>query len=144
MPVPQDSRSPFRQQRWIECTNVGESTLSAFSVVEVTGSTRPEATEGKTPGGGRTVLEVDVASTDSPEATVVLGPYDIPAGGYGICTADEPMYARYYDWSPANGDQAGVAEGTSYLSPSPQYGYIILGDAADGLVRVMRRHCPPA
>lgn len=136
MTVPHDERAPHRQQRWIECKNVGGTTLQPYAVAEVVESTRPDT--------GRTVLNVRQATCDGPENTVVLGHMQILAGEYGYCTNDFPAYALY-DTSdtPTPGEVWGVASGTQVLAKGID-GYLIVGDAdaTKGIVRV-RRTPPP-
>lgn len=131
MPVPLDTRSPHRQQRWIECRNDSASSLAPMSVVQVIGSIEPEQ--------GRTVLLVSEAISDSPEETAVTGHLAIPSGEYGICTMDFPAYARCTG-TPANGEIWGLPHGETSLA-SGYNNFVILGDYENGIVRVMRACC---
>jgi len=127
-----------RQQRWFEVKNVEQSdTLSAYSVVEIAGSIRPESAESETPGCGRTVIEVQKATSDSPQNTIVLGHMDIVAGGFGYGTNDFPAWGLYTGGPPAVGEEWGVANGAAVLSTG-KMGYIVVGDAHDGVVRIMK------
>ena len=140
MTLPLDTRSPHRQQRWIDCRNDDTVALAAFSVVQVLQSLRPESASSETPGGGRTVLRVSRATQNSPEVTAVLGLQNIAAGEYGMCTMDEPMWALVKSGTPAVGQEWGLGNGDSALS-SGLRGFIILGGYRDGMVRVMRTCC---
>lgn len=127
MATPQDDRALATQQRWIECYNDSGSTLAAHSVVEVVESTRT---------GTRTILTVDVGQSDSPDNSVVIGPFPIADEAYGLCTMDVPVYAKI-DHEPSNGDIVGLETGGTELTYGMS-GYIVLGDYHDDLVRVAR------
>lgn len=132
MATPHDDRSPFAQERWPECRNDGAGSLPAHSVAQVTQSIRLDT--------HRTVLLVKEGQSNSPQATVVIGPFAIGQGAYGICTNDFPAWARV-DGSPAVGTTMGLASGGSQLVAG-QTGYIVLGDVHDGIARVMKVACP--
>ena len=137
--IPQHSAAPFRQQRWLELENTGSVAIPSWGVCEISDSYRPEKTGGKTPNGGRTVLKVERATEDSPNASVVNGPCEIPISGTGrVGTMDSPMIALV-DSDYAVGTEIGVAQ-DSFVLASGYTGYIMLGDydSATGTARVAR------
>lgn len=146
MPLSQRAnQSPFRQQRWVECENLGSDVLLAYSVAEIYEASRPEKTLQMTPGGGRTVLQLREPSADSRLNTAVLGPIDVPVGRFGICTMDFPAYVRLGLGEPVNNQIWGVRDGQTAIF-SGYRGFRILGDYDEdnGLVRVMREESLPA
>lgn len=144
--TPQDTRSPFQQQRWIELYNEGGSEIPAFGVVEITtpGSSRPESTGGYTPDGGRTMLHVQEPTASSGCSncclTVVNGPCPIPASKSGrVGTMDSPMLALVGSASYTTGMEVGPKSG-SYALWSGYKGYLIVGDydSGTGTMRVVK------
>lgn len=128
--LPQDHRSPDRQQRWIELKNVGASTIPAFGVVEVDDASRDDM--------GRTVLHVKRPTAASLVNVVVNGHQEIPVDGEGrVGTNDFPAYALYTGGTPSPGASYGTAV-DSYLLESGATGFIICGDSDGTIVRVMR------
>ena len=138
MTLPLDTRSPFRSQRWIECKNIGATTLTAFSVAEIVEASRPEQASTQTPEGGRTVLHVRAVTADSRHNTAIIGPLAIAQNKFGTCTLDFPAYVQVQTGTPANGETWGPKNGDLGIS-SGQSGFTILGDYDNGLVRVIRQ-----
>lgn len=144
--TPQDTRSPFQQQRWIELYNEGDSEIPAFGVVEIVapGSSRPESTGGYTPDGGRTMLHVQQPEASSGCSncclTVINGPCPIPVGKSGrIGTMDSPMLALVGSASYTTGTEVGPKAG-SYALWEGYKGYLIVGDydSGTGTMRVVK------
>lgn len=141
--IPMDWRAPFIQQRWVELYNAGANEVPAFGVCEVTGASRPEAINAAQ-NGGRTVLNVTRPTEDSPNAVCLNGPMPIPAGSYGFGTIHYPAYAKYATAeTPVAGEEWGAASGTFELTKGKS-GFVIFGDAANGIVRVDRLSQSPA
>ncbi len=143
MTLPQDTRAPHRQQRWIELQNFGSTPIPPFGALEIVQSTRPEI-GGYTPLDGRTVLQVRRSLKDNPCGTVINGPCEILPGLAGrVGTMDDPMLALVYEeYDP--GTVVGVKTG-SFLLEKGYCGYLILGDydSATGTMRVKRwEDCP--
>lgn len=135
--IPMDWRAPFIQQRWVELYNAGANEVPAFGVCEITGASRPENINGAQ-AGGRTVLNVTRPTEDSPNAVCLNGPIPIAAGAYGFGTIHYPAYAKYATANtPVAGEVWGAASGTFELTKG-RSGFTILGDAANGIVRVDR------
>lgn len=135
--IPVDQRAPFIQQRWVELYNAGAYDIPGFGVCEITGASRPENIN-NAQAGGRTVLSVTRPTEDSPAAVCINGPMPIAAGAYGFGTLDYPAYALYDDANaPAAGDTWGAASGTFELTKD-KAGFVVLGDAANGIVRIDR------
>jgi hypothetical protein len=135
--IPMDWRAPFIQQRWVELYNAGANEVPAFGVCEITGASRPENINGAQ-AGGRTVLNVTRPTEDSPNAVCLNGPMPIAAGAYGFGTLHYPAYAKYATANtPVAGEEWGAASGTFELTKGKS-GFVIFGDAANGLVRVDR------
>lgn len=134
MTLPQDFRSPARNQRWIELENAGGSSIPPFAVVEVTDSYRPEEAGTETPDGGPTVLKVRQATTDNPCSFCINGPQTIPAGERRrLGTMDSPALALFDNTggSPTVLSEYGIKSGSYYLQQNtdcPLYGFILLGD----------------
>ena len=127
----QDSRAPFRMQRFVECVNVGQTALSAYAVAEVTGATQPESGETTSVAMARTVLQVQQPSADGIDNVVIIGPKEIPVDGHGICTNDYPTYALIDTGQGfAAGDVGGVAEDSQSIGEGGDF--IILGDIGTG------------
>lgn len=140
MTLPQDTRAPHRQQRWIELENVGSSTIPPFGVVEIVESYRPERT-GLVPGDGPTVVKVKRPTIDSLPHFYVNGPTAIPEGKRGKPgTNDFPCLALYnQQFTPVSGEMWGTVK-DSFLLGKGRQGAAIVGDADNslGLVRVNR------
>lgn len=135
--IPIDRRAPFIQQRWVELYNAGAYEVPAFGVCEIVGGSRPENINAAQ-AGGRTVLNVTRPTEDSPAAVCLNGPIPLPAGAYGFGTLDYPAYALYDDANaPVAGETWGAASGTFELTKDKS-GFVILGDAANGIVRIDR------
>lgn len=142
MTIPQDSRAPHRQQRWIELVNAGNEVIPPFAALEIAppGSHRPEASGGYTPLDGRTVLYVRKPTHDNPCLSVINGPCEIPIYGYGkVGTMDDPMLAMVASASYETGIDVGIKAG-SYQLHKGYCGYRIIGDydAVYGTMRVKR------
>jgi len=136
MTLPQDTRSPHRQQRWIELYNASAETIPPFAALEIVspGSERPEQGSNYTPGDGRTVLYVRRATRDNPCATVINGPCEIPMYQYGrVGTMDDPMLALVANASYQTGTVVGVKSGSFFLEEG-YCGYLIIGDYDSGTV----------
>jgi hypothetical protein len=140
MTLPQDTRAPHRQQRWLELENVGSATIPPFGAVEVVDSYRKEPS-GYTPGDGRVVYRVRLSTVDSPCASLINGPCEIPAGqARKIGTMDDPMLALVADSSYPVNTQVGIKKGSFFLEKD-YCGYLILStdfDAPTGTLRVKR------
>lgn len=137
MTLPNDTRAPHRQARWIEGENVGSATIPPFAAVEVVDNYRPESA-GYTPGDGRTVLKIRLATQDNPCLTCIVGPCEIPYGEAGrIVTLDDPMLALVASASYAAGTVVGVREG-SFVLEEGYCGYMIIGDYDAGTGGTMR------
>jgi hypothetical protein len=143
--TPQDTRSPFQQQRWLELYNAGTELIPAFGVCQIIspGSSRPESS-GYTPTGGRTVLHVGKPTSQlaclNAALTVVNGPCPIPVYETGrVGTMDSPMLALVGSSSYATGLEVGVKAG-SFALWSGYTGYVIVGDydAGTGTMRVVK------
>lgn len=136
--LPQDAYdSPHRRQRFIELHNVGSETIPGYAVAEVVESSRPEKAGTVTPGGGRTVLHIRLATTDDPCATVIVGPCEIAPDGWGKPgTIDDPMLALVAEEYP-NGTDVGVEAG-SFLLTSGHCGYRIYGGDFDATTQTQR------
>lgn len=130
--IPQDSRSPFRQQRWVEALNNTQSDLDSFSLVAITDATRDLTT-------GQTVLTVDLPSTTTHVALLCCtGPQSIKAGKKGMVTLDFPCYVQYDTANtPANGEQWGHTNASVKIAKNHQ-GFRICGDPDGNIVRVER------
>lgn len=124
--LPQDTRAPHRNQRWVECTGA----TTAYAVMHVADASREETV--------RTILELESPTEDDQTNGIfVVGP------NADICTNDYPTYALYDSTNtPAAGEEWGVESGSLLLHKN-RLGFIILGDADGTKVRVMRT-CPTA
>lgn len=129
--IPQDSRSPFRQQRWVQCRNDSGQDLSPNSLVAVTGALRVSAT-------GATILSIELPTSTTPVALLAAtGLQTIKTGQDGHCTLDFPAYVKYSGGTPANGEQWGHEDGSDSLAPN-KTGFRICGDQNGTVVRVMK------
>lgn len=126
--IPQDSRSPHRQQRWLLAKNVGSVDIPPHAVVEITDATHD--------GDGVTILEVQRPTANSFPNVAANGLLRIPVGGYGYVTDDFPAYVKYTG-SPVEGEVYGAVSG-SFEAQQGYTGFWILGDAHDGIVRVLK------
>lgn len=135
--IPQDARSPHQQQRWIEIYNAGSSDIPPFGVVEIVESTRPE--DGGITGEGPTVVSVRRPTIDSLPHFIINGPMTVPVGERGrVATNDYPCLAMYDTGeTPVSGQEWGTVI-DSYALGRGRQGVVIMGDAAYGVVRVMR------
>lgn len=141
MVLPQDTRAPHRQQRWIELENVGDTDIPAFGVVEIVESYRPERLN-LVPGDGPTVVKVKRPTMDSLSHFYVNGPLEIPIGKRGpVGTNDFPCMVGYDRQSdtPATGQAWGTVK-DSYLIGRGRQGVAIVGDAdtIHNIVRINR------
>lgn len=145
MTLPQDTRAPFQQQRWIELYNAGSELIPAFGVCQIVspGSSRPESA-GYTPTGGRTVLHVGKPTSQlaclNAALTVVNGPCPIPVyEARRVGTMDSPMLALVGSSSYPTGLEVGVKAG-SFALWSGYSGFVIIGDydAGTGTMRVIK------
>ena len=129
MVLPQDSRGPNRQQRWVECINVGATEIPPYGVVQVAGSIRLDAV--------RTIIQVKRPECDGHCNVMVNGLITIPVGEYGVCTNDFPAYALYSGATPAVSETWG-SRASSYFLKKNQRVFIIVGDvdATNTIVRV--------
>ena len=135
--IPTSHNAPHLRQRWIEAENVGAVTIPGYAVAEVVDSYRPEKGGTVTPGGGRTVLKVRLATTDDPCTTVIIGPCEIPVGESGrVSTLDDPMVALVAE-EYANGTDVGVVAG-SFLLTKGHCGYRIYGGDYDATTQTQR------
>lgn len=127
--LPQDSRGPHRQQRWVSCKNVGSQTIPAYGVVQVVDASRVEV--------GRTIIHVKRPTMDGHCNILINSPMPIAEGAFGICTNDFPTYALYGDDTPAVSEVWG-SKANAFTLKKNKRGFIILGDP-DGLkVRINR------
>ena len=130
MSTPLDFRSIFRGSKYFEVKNVDSVSIPGFSVVEVD---EAESIEDE----NRTIVHIKrplVASQD-PDLCCVLGPMGIPSGNYGAATVDYPCYTRYTGNTPVNEELWGTTVLGTQLD-SAQFGWVIWGDAGEGLVKV--------
>lgn len=125
--LPQDSRSPGRQQRWVECVNVGYCDIPPHGACEVTGTVRLE--------NDRTVLQVRRPTKDSLSNVVINGVLAIGVGKFGSCTNDLPAFVLGNIPCPS---PCGTVT-DSFTMASTSTGFISFGqDAATGTSRVIR------
>lgn len=125
MSVPHDERAPARNQRFVKCSQDGETALVPFGVYEITDATEDADFE--------TQLWLDLATTDGQTRVAVCGP------SVHVATMDYPTYALYdtADGTPQTGEEWGVASGGEKLRLGKP-GFTILGDADGITVRVMK------
>lgn len=128
MTLPQDDRSPHRQQRWLDCKNVGSQSIPAYGVVQIDDTERVESV--------RTVLNVKRPTTDGHCNVMINGPLAIAENGSGVCTNDFPAYALY-SGSPAVSEVWG-STANSFMLKKNARGFIILGDEDGTIVRIQR------
>lgn len=127
MTLPQDTRSPHQQQRWIELVNVGSGSIPSGGLCEVTGSTRDAENQA-------TILQVRRPTADSLPNIVLNGPLQIPAGKKArIGTNDYPAWAFYNpaDGTPIPGQMWGSVKDSFALGKGRQ-GFTIAGDPFAG------------
>jgi hypothetical protein len=141
--TPANDLAPYWSRPWPEAENVGTATLEPHTPVEIVDSYRPEKGSILTKGGGREVMKVKLATTDSPNKIVVTGPTRIKVGGFGPVSDENTAYARY-SGSIAVGTIVGVATNATQMSPG-QKGWVVVGDidvgttsSTQGVCRVMR------
>lgn len=132
--IPQDSRSPFRQQRHVILENYGSLEIPAFAACEIVGSYRTEI--GDDNQSGRLVYRVTRPTASSlPNYNVAFcGPKSISVGSRGNGTLDFPTHAIYLQTTtPFIGSQWGTVENSFSLGPD-ETGFVCHGDVANGIM----------
>ena len=116
----------IEQIRWLQCRNVGGSTIPSFGLMRITGADSDGT------------LQVQQPNTNG-QQVVVNGPTPIIASAYGLATNQTPIYALYEtsDGTPANGETWG-AGASSYKLRKNTDGFIVEGAAGSGRVLVRR------
>lgn len=128
MSIPQDTRGPFRQQRWLKTENQDAADLSPNSAAEVTGATH--IAPGET-ASGSTELNIEKPSGEIKLGCILGTGLQTSKSGYDSHgTMDFPAYLQYNanDGTPANGEIWGPVAGSTALSKG-QPGFVCLGDA---------------
>jgi hypothetical protein len=126
--LPQDTRSPHQQQRWLELVNVGSSSIPSGGVCEVVGSMRDAENQA-------TILQVRRPIADCLPNVVINGPLRIPSGKSArIGTNDYPAWAFYNngDGTPMSGQMWGSVKDSFALGKGRQ-GFTIAGDPFNGV-----------
>lgn len=117
--LPQDGRSPFEQQRWLDAENVDEVDIPPFGCVEVATSIVI---------GDRTILQVKRPTKDGLPNVMLNGMATMPAGMPGFVTRDYPAFALA---AGSEGDMMG-SQANAFDLKANLPGFIILGQGQDG------------
>lgn len=135
MSLPHDTRAPHRQQRWIDAVNVGSDDIPAYGVVEIVETIQDDTF--------RTVVQVKRPTGNGLRNVMLNGPKIIAGlsgndAGSGVVTNDYPAYALYSGGTPEVGEIWGSTANSFALKPGAS-GFMIIGDASGGIVRVVRQ-----
>jgi hypothetical protein len=133
--IPQDSRSPFRQQRFLETQN-NAGDLSPYNAAQATGATHDD-------NSGQVPVAVDEPSDEIKLGLILgTGPQTSDSGYENQGTFDFPAMLEYdpADGEPANGELWGPKEGSTLLRKAHP-GFICIGDA-DGHYALFNRDFP--
>jgi hypothetical protein len=129
MALPQDTRGPHRQERWIACKNVGSQDIPGYGVVQVDDASRQNTDE--------TIVHVKRPTADGHCNVLINGPMPITVGKEGVCTNDYPAYGLYADDTPVT-NQVWGSRANAFTLKKNVRGFIIIGDDDGEKVRVNR------
>ncbi len=125
--------APAVQQRWVECQNVGSTTIPSNGLLQISGATAPAV--------ARTVLRVEQPTNDLVDLLAINSRMPIEPGRFGLCTLDTPAYVACAEGAGV-GESWGPSAGNFELQPH-RLGFLVLGDLSSGpprMVRVLRQH----
>lgn len=115
----------FKRVRWLPCENNSSTlTIPAFGVVRLVSV-----------DADSTVLKVDRPNANGQEV-YINGPWDIPPGGSGLCSFDQPIHALYSSGTPAASDTWGATSG-AYTLTKDNAGFNVAGDVHTDVKTVM-------
>lgn len=114
--------------RWLSFRNATTETIPPFAVLRATGAIQVE---------GQAVLTANQPNSDGGSSYLFNGPFAVPTGGFGSCTAEFPCFAAHdLADAPSTGEEWGAAAGSWRLKKGNS-GYKVVGGSIDGRVEIM-------
>lgn len=129
--MPEQHSHPLAAIRWLPCRNDAGEEIPAGAALHISGVSVVE---------GRSVLAVVKPTSTWQRRYALAGPWPIPAGAYGACTLEGPVWA----WcdtqtTPQPGQSWGVKPGEWRLFPH-RPGFMVLGGLVNQRTLVLPQH----